>query len=380
MNTPLIGRSQLKEARRIVVKIGSRVLVQRSGRPNAQRISALVSDLAELHHAGRDMVLVTSGAVGAGMEALGLKSRPTTMPDLQMAASVGQSRLMARYDQLFSARKCRIGQMLLTHSDLKDRQRHLNARNTMMNLLRHRIIPIVNENDAVTVEEIKFGDNDMLAALVSVLIPADLLLLLTTTNGLREPSSHGKTRCVSDILRVTPDILSLATRKSSELSTGGMTSKLQAAQTAADMGIPVIIADGRRRHVIQQIAEGRDTGTFVQPAGQQSMKARKRWIALFHKAQGTLIIDDGAGTALLRDGRSLLPIGIRNVEGSFSVGALVNVQALDGATVARGLVDYSSEDIRKIRGHRTSEIKRLLGTKDYDEVIHRDNMVLVESD
>lgn len=372
------NREQLGQARRIVVKVGSRVLVQRNGRPDARRMAALVQELAELHHGGKEVVLVTSGAVGAGIQALGLKRRPTTMPDLQMAAAVGQSRLMAAYSQLFEKQKCRIGQMLLTHSDLKDRRRHLNARNTMMNLLRHDIVPIVNENDVVTTEEIKFGDNDMLAAMVSILMPADLMILLTTTDGLREPTRNGRTRRIPEIERVTPEILALATGKGGDFSTGGMASKLEAAQTAADVGIPVVIADGRKATTIRSVVAGNCVGTLLQPAARQTPSARKRWIAFFHKAQGALIVDDGAVEALVRKGRSLLPIGIREVEGEFDIGALVNVRTRDGTTIARGLVDYPSGQVRQIQGKRSSQIKSILGTLDYDEVIHRDNMVLVE--
>ncbi len=368
----------MTDAKRVVVKVGSRVLVQSSGRPDRRRMQALVSDLAALHHAGREVVLVTSGAVGAGMETLGLKSRPTTIPDLQMAAAVGQSRLMTEYSALFAEKKCRIGQMLLTHDDLKQRKRHLNARNTLMNLLRNQIIPVINENDVVAIDEIKFGDNDMLAALVSILIPADLLVLLTTTDGLREPTGSGKTRRISQLESVSEDVLGLARGRGSDLSTGGMATKLEAAQTAANDGIPVVIADGRKAGTVGRILDGDDVGTLLEAsARRESISGRKRWIAFFHKTQGTLVLDAGAVEALVKNGKSLLPIGIRKVEGDFSVGAQVNICGPGGETVARGLVDYSSDDIRRIKGRRSNEIAKVLGSKDYDEVVHRDNMVLV---
>ncbi|MFQ5708278.1 MAG: glutamate 5-kinase, partial [bacterium] len=335
-----------------------------------------------LRRAGKEVVLVSSGAIAAGVEALGLKNRPNNLPQLQMAAAVGQVRLMSAYDRLFSTEPCSIGQVLLTHDDLTNRTRHLNARNTMMQLLRQGVIPIVNENDVVSVDEIKFGDNDILAALVAILIEADLLLLLTTTDGLRAPYRATKTRRVPYLESVTRETLALAAGKSSEFSLGGMASKLQSAQTAVTVGARVVIADGRKTRVIERILAGEDTGTLIGHASDRerpTIGSRKRWIAFFHKTKGTLVIDEGAQTALEKNNNSLLPIGIRSVEGNFSKGALVNVKSLRGKLIARGLVDYSSERIRKIKGHRTSEIAAILGAKDYDEVIHRENMVILTS-
>ena len=372
-------RKNLPQAGRIVVKMGSRVLVESSGRPHLSRIARLVDELAALHQDGREVIVVSSGAVAAGMEALGMNRRPTTLPDLQMAAAVGQSRLMAQYDEFFSARGCIIGQVLLTHADLKDRARHLNARNTMMNLLRHRIVPVVNENDVVAVDEIKFGDNDMLAALVALLTQADLLILLTTVNGLREPTeTAGRTRRVSYLARVHAAELPHVGGAGSALSTGGMASKLGSAQAAADGGIPVVIGDGRKPGTIPAILAGRDVGTLIgSPAARTArLRGRKKWIAFFHRAQGDLIIDDGARRAIVEQGRSLLPIGIRDLHGDFPKGALVNVRLADGTLVARGLTDFDSAALRVIRGCKTSEIARLLGSKDYEEVIHRDNMAV----
>jgi glutamate 5-kinase len=340
----------------------------------------LVRGLAALHRAGRDVILVSSGAVGAGIEALGLKRRPATMPDLQMAAAVGQTRLMTAYDQLFSTEGCRIGQMLLTHDGLKERERHLNARNTLMNLLRHRIIPVINENDVVAVEEIRFGDNDMLAALVALLMPADLLILLTSADGLREPTTPGRTRRIPRVEAVTPEILALVNDKGNHLSTGGMASKLDAARTANEAGVPVVIAHGRREGVLEKIADGQDTGTLIGPVGTDGgsrMRSRKRWIAFFHKALGSVVVDEGAGRAVVEQGRSLLPIGVRKVEGQFSAGALVNIKGLDGTVLARGLSDYGSEDLCRVKGRKGRDLAAELGPGYYEEVIHRDNMVIV---
>lgn len=374
-------RRQLQSARRIVVKVGSRVLVEASGLPSRPRMASVVQQLAVLRREGRDVALVSSGAVGVGMEVLQWTARPTAIPDLQMAAAVGQSRLMARYDELFSAEQIRIGQLLLTHDALRDRERHLNARNTMMNLFRHGIVPIINENDVVSSEEIKFGDNDMLAALVAVLIPADVLVVLTTADGVQTPATGEDARRIPYLASITDEVRALTRGKGSRFSTGGMASKLEAAQTAAQNGIPVVIADGARPDTILEVVAGRDVGTLVDAAADAphgSLSGRKRWIAFFHRTSGELVVDDGACAALREKGKSLLPIGIREVQGDFPVGALVLVRSRHGRPIARGLVEYSSADIRRIRGKRTSEIEAVLGSKDYDEVIHRDNLVLEE--
>lgn len=375
-------REEFARARRVVVKVGSRVLVQKTGRPDMRRIRALVKGLAALHRRGCDVAFVTSGAIGTGMEALGLKERPTALPELQMCAAVGQTRLMGRYEDLFAAEGIKIGQILLTRDDLKNRTRHLNARNTMMSLFRHRIIPVVNENDVVAVDEIKLGDNDVLASLVAILVDADALVLLTTTDGLREPVAGGKTRRVPLLEELSADTLSFVSGKGSSLSTGGMATKLQAAANAARVGIPSVIADGRKPLTLKHIFEGRDTGTLMAAAGRGTevyLSRRKRWIAFFHRTSGTLDVDDGASAALINKGRSLLPIGIKAVEGSFPAGVVVNIRRMDGELIARGLTEYSSEEILKIKGRKTSEIKGILGARDYDEVVHRDNMVLLKT-
>lgn len=267
MNASLKLRQSIADARRVVVKIGSRVLVQRTGRPEHRRIRALVKEMAKLRQDGVEVLLVTSGAIGAGMEALGMKTRPTALPDLQMAAAVGQSRLMTAYDKLFSACHCKVGQVLLTHDDFNHKIRLTNARRTIENMLRHKVIPIVNENDVVADEEIradiKLGDNDFLASLVVRLIRADLLLILSTVDGLRAPAVNGKTRRVPYLERVDRRTLTLVTGQKGNLSTGGMGSKLRAAQLAAHSGCDVVIADGRKAGTISAVMQGRDVGTFV---------------------------------------------------------------------------------------------------------------------
>jgi glutamate 5-kinase len=268
MSTSLRYRQMLTDARRVVVKLGSRVLVQRTGRPEMRRIRSLVKDMARLHHDGYEIVVVTSGAIGAGMEALGMTSRPTRLPDLQMAAAVGQTRLMARYDKLFSAERCKIGQVLLTHDDFHHRIRLTNARRTMENLLRNRVIPVVNENDVVADEEIKadvkkLGDNDLLASLVVKLVRADVLLILSTVDGLQAPDGRGRTRRVPYLEAITRSTFQLVSGKESDLTTGGMATKLKAAQAVASAGACAVIADGRKPNVICRVMRGDDTGTLI---------------------------------------------------------------------------------------------------------------------
>lgn len=374
-------RRALQGAGRIIIKVGTRVLVDDNGNPDPVRIRHLVKEIAALHHAGKEVVLVSSGAIAAGVQTLGLQSRPTQLPQLQMAAAVGQVRLMTLYDTFFSDAGCRIGQVLLTYDDLRNRPRHLNARNTILELLRQNLIPVVNENDVVSVDEIKFGDNDILASMVAILIEAETLILLTTSDGLQTAFGTDNARRIPYLKSVTKRVLAHAMGKDHMLSMGGMESKLKSAQAAIHAGARVVIADGRKKNILTRILNGADTGTLIGGSLEDSRSlkaARKRWIAFFHKQKGTLVIDEGARIALEENGNSLLPVGITTIEGHFEKGSLVNIKSADGRLVARGLVDYSSDRLAKIKGHPTSEIKSILGFKDYDEVIHRDNMVVLK--
>lgn len=267
MNPALKLRASIPDARRVVVKVGTRVLVRSTGRPEHRRIRQLVKDLADLRHAGLEVVLITSGAIGAGMEALGMKTRPTALPDLQMAAAVGQSRLMATYDQMFSANHCRVGQVLLTHDDFNHKIRLTNVHRTMENMLRHGVIPIVNENDVVADEEIradiKLGDNDYLASLVVKMVRADLLIILSTVDGLRAPTARGASRRVEYLESIDKKTMALVFGQKSNLSKGGMGSKLRAAQAASLSGCNVVIADGRRAGIIGRVVRGDNVGTLV---------------------------------------------------------------------------------------------------------------------
>lgn len=372
-------RILVSKAKRIVVKVGTNVLVDKNGRPNKRRMQRFVEELANFHANGYEIVLVSSGAIGSGMQALGMKQRPRRLPDLQMAAAVGQTCLLTIYNEFFSKHKIQISQVLLTHDDLRSRTRHLNARNTMMNLLRHGVIPIVNENDVVAVDEIKVGDNDVLSALVTVLIDADLLIMLTTPNGLRKPSNGNRSQRVAYLSDIHHDTFDFTLGKTNELSTGGMETKLKAAEIAAKVGALVVIASGFAKDIISKVLSGNDVGTLIGNR-QTTLKRtkRKHWIAVFHRTQGQVVIDDGAKHALSKNGKSLLAIGITKVIGDFSVGALVDVLDLKGNSIAKGLVDYSSKDLDRIKRQDSRNISKILGRIDYDAVIHRDNMVVGE--
>lgn len=376
-------RDRLRKTKRVVVKVGSQSLLGSSSGINEKAVKKLVTQCAALLGDGIEVVLVSSGAIACGLHELGRKTRPKNLPDLQMAAAIGQSQLMAKYSDMFSTEGICVGQVLLTHEDLRNRKRHLNARNTLMRLLHHKVIPIINENDVVSTEEIKFGDNDQLAALVSILVDADLLIILTTVPGLYRPLEDGTKEHVQFLAYVDEDILSWAKGKGSEFSLGGMHSKLTAARKVLDAGGFVVIASSEEKNVLQRIIAGEDIGTLIGKfseghSGSNSLHlGRKRWIAFYHKSLGTVIIDDGAEKVIRESGKSLLPSGIVNVIGQFEAGSLVDVKNKLGEIVAKGLVEYSSEQIEKIKGHNTTDILDILGSKDYDEVIHRDNMVIL---
>jgi len=353
----------LKNISRVVVKLGTGVLTDANKQPDLAQIRQLVAQVAAQRAAGREVVLVTSGAVGAGMGVLGFQKRPTDLAQLQACAAVGQSRLMATYEKLFARFNLHVAQVLLTHDDLEHHERHLNARNTLVSLLRNGIVPIINENDAVSFTELKFGDNDKLSALVASLLPADLLVILTTVDGVIENFGQTDAHRLSVIERIDLTVETMAGGTTSATAVGGMSSKIQAAKTVVRSGIPLVIAPGRKRTVLRRILSGADEGTLFVPQTIR-LRGRKRWIAFFHKPKGTLKVDDGARKALREAGRSLLPPGIKDCDGKFNAGDVVRVVDLNGTEFARGIVRFDGAAIRAGQLART-------------EIIHRDDLVIL---
>lgn len=327
---------------------------------------------------GYQVIIVTSGAIAAGVEGLGLKSRPTAMPELQAAASVGQGLLLHEYATLFSKHDLKVGQVLLTQYDIIHRQHYLNSRSALKTLLKLGIVPIVNENDATAVDEIKFGDNDTLAALVSNLVNADILILLSDIEGLYtcDPRQVGESELIHEVEEITCEIEELAGGVGSRFSSGGMVTKIQAARIAVFAQIGMVIANGRRENVLTDIMDGREIGTFFVPR-KKKLSGHKLWIAFGKVAIGSITVDDGAARALISAGKSLLPAGIVGVEGEFQEGDAVNVKDLHGHMFAKGITNYSSEEIDQIKGLRSSEVMERFSDSMNEEVIHRDCLVIL---
>jgi len=370
----------MARARRLVVKIGSGVLAGREGL-RRDRIEALAGEIAAVLRTGREVVVVTSGAVAAGVARLELAQRPRTIPHKQAAAAVGQIGVMAAYDAAFAAHELRVAQVLLTRDDFSNRHRYLNAKHAMGALLEWRVVPVVNENDTVVVDEIKLGDNDNLSALTAALVEADLLVILSDVAGLHtaDPRHVADAAPVPLVTAVTPEVEAMA-GDGGPLGTGGMATKLAAAKKAAALGIATVIADGTRAGVLAAVLDPeREIGTLVLPV-RDRLASRKRWIAYTLKPGGALVIDDGARGAITAQGRSLLASGLREVRGAFGVGACVQCIGLDGREFARGLVNYSAGELEKIRGRHSREIEATLGYKVSDEIIHRDDLVVMQKE
>jgi glutamate 5-kinase len=338
----------------------------------------LSDSFSRIEKKGYELVVVSSGAIAAGIKKIGLRDKPTSIPEKQAAAAVGQARLMWVYERSFNKNGLKVAQILLTRGDVSDRRRFLNARNTLWTLIRWGILPIINENDTVVTEEIEFGDNDCLSALVTNLVQADLLVILTDIDGLFEadPKVRPDARRISIIEDVDDRVFSLVQLTTSDVGTGGMSSKLQAAKTAAIYGVPTIIASGRSCCALEDALAGEEVGTLVLPK-ENRINSWKHWIAYSKTICGSIVVDPGARRAILEKGKSLLPSGIREVEGHFGAGDSVSCMGEGGEEFARGLVNYSSDEVRKIRGRKTSEIESILGYKYFDEVIHRDDLVLM---
>jgi glutamate 5-kinase len=369
-------KEQLANVRKILVKVGSAVLTGEDGL-DLNIIEQLVGDIAALRERGFQVVLVSSGAIASGKHRMGIEGKLKSIPQKQAAAAIGQGRLMRVYSNAFGKHGLFVGQVLLTMSDITDRKRFLNIRNTLFTLMDWGVITIINENDTVAVDEIKFGDNDHLAAMVANIVEAHLVINLTSTEGLydRNPADSGKAKLIPLVTEITPEIEAAATEEATPVGMGGMKSKVQAAKKVTASGIPYIIAPGRRVGVLQEIMDGKETGTLFLPLAEH-LNSRKYWIAFTLRSRGRLLIDDGAKEALIRDGKSLLPSGVTQVEGDFALGDPVTCMDAAGNAIAKGLVNYSADEIRKIMGLKSSRIEQVLGYKDYDEVIHRDNLAV----
>ena len=368
----------LEKARRIVVKVGSSILASVEKGLHYEVFSHLTKEISELKRQGYEIVLVSSGAIAAGMEKLGYKTRPQSITQKQATAAVGQSRLIHIYENYFSRYQQMVAQVLLTHDDLSHRRRFLNARNTLLALLELGIIPIINENDTVVVDEIKVGDNDNLSALITNLIEADLLIILTDIEGIceRDPRSHPDAKCISLIEDIDADMEGVMGETKSQMSVGGMVSKIQAARKASRFGIPTVVACGTKKEVLRQILKGKEIGTLILPK-MKTLSSRKHWIAFNLKPKGDVIVDEGAKKAIVQKGKSLLPSGVLEVRGSFGRGDSVSCIGPRGKEFARGLVNYSVQELDKIKGLRTGEIEKVLGYKYSDEIIHRDDLVVL---
>ncbi len=369
----------LTSAKRIVIKIGSGVISTNTGL-DGPIIDAISSDICALIREGYEVTLVSSGAISAGKQDLFINGKPPSIPLKQAAAAIGQSRLMRYYKKAFRNEGFKVGQVLLTREDLADRKRYLNARNTVKTLLEYRVTPIINENDTVAVEEIKFGDNDNLSAMVSALVEAQLLIILSDVDGLysRDPNKHADAERLNVVEKITAKIEAMAGDSSTTLGTGGMITKLQAAKRAALSGAATIIVNGRTPAILRQVMNGECVGTLFLPASQK-MAAKKHWIAFTKKTSGKLFLDDGAVNAIRHQGKSLLPSGVRQVEGKFGRGDMVSLCDLQGKEIARGVTEYAQGEILQIMGQKSSRIREILGYKYHEEIIHRDNLVIKSS-
>jgi len=363
----------------VVIKVGTKVLAGKGYRLDAARVERIVDQIRVCAKRGIRVVIVSSGAIGSGMGLLGLKKRPGPLAELQACAAIGQPHLMQVYSDLFNKHGMLAAQVLLTQEDLDDRTRYLNARHTIAALLDRGVIPVINENDTVSTEEIKFGDNDKLSSLVANLIEADLLILLSDVDGLYEAVGEATTkdkRVVARIEEISSKIEFLAQQSTDELGRGGMSSKLQAAKIAVNSGIPCIIANGTKDRVVVDIIDGKETGTLFLPAPQK-LAARKRWLSFGVKPKGSIRVDRGAAEALAKKNKSLLSSGITGTSGDFKRGDVVSITDENGREFARGISNYSSQEIYAIQGVKTAEIRRILGDAVKDEVVHRDNLVIL---
>ncbi len=369
-------KSIFNNAKRLVVKVGSNVLTEDHGL-NLKAIRSISRQICRLIDSGLEVILISSGAMASGVKKFGLDKRPDEIPKRQAIAAVGQAGLIMEYEKAFARYHKKVAQILLTGDDLNNRIRYLNARNTLCMLLSWQVVPIINENDTVMIEEIQFGDNDNLAAMITLLMDADILVNLTDIDGLytKNPRKYPDAELIPLVSTIRENIVKVAGDIPGPLGTGGMLSKINAARKVTASGIPMVIANGGKPDILIKLFSGKEIGTFF-VSKKKKLKSRKCWIAFTLKPKGAIRIDDGAAAAILNRGKSLLPSGIVHVEGEFNVGAPVEFKNGDNETLGTGLVNYSSADIRKIMGFKSSQIKKILGHKPYDDVIHRDNLAI----
>ncbi|WP_298290206.1 glutamate 5-kinase [Thiomonas sp.] len=369
--------SVVQQARRLIIKAGSSLVTNEGRGVDHHAVARWAQQIAELRAAGKDVILVSSGAIAEGMRRLGWAQRPREMHQLQAAAAVGQMGLAQAYETAFRARGLVVAQVLLTHADLADRQRYLNARTTLLTLLEQGVVPVINENDTVVTDEIKFGDNDTLGALVTNLVEGDVLIILTDQAGLysADPRKQADARLIAQAQAEDPALLAMAGGAGSGIGTGGMATKVTAARRAARSGAHTVIASGREPDVLLRLARGERIGTQLL-AGHAKLAARKQWMADHLQLRGWVKVDDGAAQRLRGQGASLLPVGVIEVHGDFERGDVIAVRDANGQEVARGLSNYAASQARRIMRHASSDIEAILGFCEEPELIHRDNMVL----
>lgn len=374
----VVRQDILARSHTAVIKVGTNVLADGAGKLDSHRIQSLAEQLSRVRAGGRKVVLVTSGAIGAGVGKLGLTKRPTDLPHLQACAAVGQAALMQLYQESLAQYGVHTAQILLTAGDFDNRARYLNVRNTIRTLFEYDALPIINENDTVSVAEIKFGDNDHLAAMVTNLLRAPLLVLLTNVDGLYsdDPGTNPDATLLASVPHIDQSVTELASATKSELGSGGMRSKLRAARLATAAGESVIIANGSVDGILDRLFAAEPIGSLFLPHG-EDIPAWKRWIGFTARPKGTLRIDAGAKRAVMELGKSLLPVGVTKVEGEFGKGDLVSICDEDGIEFARGLCNYAADDAVRIRGKQTEQIVSLLGSVPYPELVHRDNLVVI---
>ena len=373
------SREALKKAKRIVIKVGTSTITYANGKRNFSQIDRLAREISDLQNQGKEMILVTSGAVAVGVDRMGLPGKPKTIPGKQAAAAVGQGVLMHTYEKFFADYGQIVAQVLITKTEAIDHHRYTNTRNTFMELMRQRVIPIVNENDVVALDELKIGDNDNMSALVAGIVDADLVIILSDVDGLytANPQTHPDAVIVPEVAEITPEIEASAGGVGSARGTGGMATKIQAAKAATSSGIHLVIASGTEKNAITRVLQGEELGTlFV--SRENRLQFRKRWLAFGAKIAGSIVVDDGCAKAIRKAGGcSILPAGVFAVQGEFLPGSTVSVIDKDAHELARGLVHYSSAELEQIKGCNSGEIANILGHKNFDEVIHRDDLVIL---